>query len=87
MAASLSSVPVAERITPEALSEALRRPDAPHQPYARRVLEEAPESLLAGLVLDGVVDWPTLAEAAERYPPAKDETAAWLRDMARLAMA
>lgn len=50
-------------------------------------MEEASQALLAGLVLDGFTDWQTLAEAAERYPPGKDETAIWLKDMARLAMA
>ena len=87
MAASLVSVSVAETIAPEALSTALRDATAPNQPAARRLLEEAPAPLLAGLVAEGFTDWKTLAEAAERYPPAKDETAAWIRDMARLALA
>jgi hypothetical protein len=84
-AARSVSVSVARQITPGALRAALHDPAAPHQAYVRRLLEEGSEPLLAGLVLDGFTDWPTLARAAERFPPASDETAAWLRDMARLA--
>lgn len=87
MATSLVSIPVAESVAPEALSAALRDAAAPNQPAARRLLEEAPAPLLAGLVAEGFIDWKTLAEAAERYPPANDETAAWIRDMARLVLA
>ena len=87
MVASLASVSVADLIEPHELREALHDPRVPLQPHVRRLMEEAPEAMLAGLVLEGFTDWHTLAEAAERYPPAKDETAAWLRDMARLAVA
>jgi hypothetical protein len=87
MAASLVSVSVSEPVSAEMLHTALYDPTAPRQSAARQLMEEASEQLLAGLVLEGFIDWHTLAEAAERYPPAKDETAAWLRDMARLALA
>lgn len=87
MAESLVSVSVADPVPAETLRAALRDATAPHQPAARRLMEEAPAPLLAGLVAEGFIDWKTLAEAAERYPPANDETAAWIRDMARLAVA
>lgn len=66
------------------LAHALADPTAPQQAAARILLEEAKPIVLAGLVQEGVTDWATLAEAAERYPPGKDETAAWIREMARL---
>ena len=70
IATSLVSVSVADAITTEALRAALGNVGAPHQPAARRLMEEAPAPLLAGLVAEGFIDWRTLAEAAERYPPA-----------------
>lgn len=87
IATSFVGVSVADTITAEALQAALHDASAPFQPAARRLIEEAPAPLLAGLVAEGFIDWRTLAEAAERYPPANDETAAWIRDMARLALA
>ena len=69
------------------LRAALLDADAPGQPAARILLEEASAPLLADLVVEGFVGWRALAEAAERYPPGRHETASWLRDMARLTLA
>ncbi len=69
------------------LRAALLDPSAPGQPAARILLEEASAPLLADLVIEGFVGWRDLAKAAERYPPGRHETAAWIRDMARLALA
>lgn len=56
-------------------------------PAGHVLMEEAPISLLAGLVGEGLLNWGDLQEAAARSPPASDETAEWIRDMARLALA
>jgi len=87
MAVSFVNVSLPVAVDLDELLAALRDPTAPFQPSAHRLLEEAPAYLLAGLVAEDALDWRTLAEAAERYPPADDETAAWIRDMARLALA
>jgi hypothetical protein len=86
MALSRVSTSVSEPIGAAALQVALQDPSAPGQPYVRRLLEEASQQLLAGLVLEGFTTWAVLVEAADRYPPADDETTSWLRDMARLAL-
>jgi hypothetical protein len=64
------------------LLDPLVRPQAP----ARILLEECPAGLLADLVREGFLTWDELAAAAERHPPSDHETAAWIRDMARLAL-
>lgn len=87
MALSLVNASLPAPVAARALATALGDPNAPHQPAARILLEEAPAPLLAGLAAEGFTDWKTLAEAAERYPPARHETAIWLRDMVRLALA
>jgi hypothetical protein len=85
-AARSVSVSVADEIEPHELQAALHDPKAPYQAYVRRLMEEMSEKALAGLVLDGFNDWPTLVRAAERYPPVSHEAAAWLQNMVRLAV-
>jgi hypothetical protein len=87
MALNLVNASLPAPVTMKALNGALSDACAPCQPAARILLEEASAQLLAGLVAEGCTDWPILAGAAERYPPARHETATWLRDMARLALA
>lgn len=69
------------------LKAALLDPLSPAQAHARILMEEAPEPLFADLVREGFVSWQELAAAAERYPPDQHDTRAWIRDMARLALA
>jgi hypothetical protein len=69
------------------LRAAILDPHAPARAHARILLEEAPAPLFADLVREGFVTWPELAAATHRYPGMNHETAAWIRDMARLALA
>lgn len=68
------------------LQKALLDPGAPGQAHVRILLDEAPLQVLAGLVAEGFTRWSDLKIAAERWEPSHGETAAFIREMARLAM-
>jgi hypothetical protein len=87
MALSLVNTSRSELADGAILARAIADRTAPQQAAVRILMEEGSPIILAGLVAEGIADWSTIAGAAERYPPANDETAAWIRDMARLALA
>jgi len=87
LALNLVNISIPIPVAADTLHAALLDSAAPRQAAARILLEESAPTLLADLVDGGFIAWPELAAAAERYPPASHETAAWIRDMARLALA
>ena len=86
IALSIINTSTPKRITAKGLRKAILDPEAPGQAHVRLLLDEAPQQVLAGLVAEGFTSWRELQAAAERWRPAHGETAAFIREMARLAV-
>jgi len=86
IALSIINTSTPREIDAEGLLKALLDPAAPGQAYVRLLLEEVPHQILAGLVADGFTQWRDLEAAAKRWGPGRGETAAYIRDMARLTV-
>src|SRR3546814_5952163 len=58
-------------------------PDPLWRGHLRVFLEETSTEVLHGIVLEGHIDFPTLAAAVDVWGCDNDETRTWIRDMAR----
>lgn len=68
------------------LRDAVRNPNTKYRAQARLLLNEVSESVLAGLVIRQFVTWRELAELAQRVGIDSGDKAAFIRDMAGLAL-
>lgn len=87
MALNLVNTATPKRLDGPQLRAALLDPNQPGQAQVRVLLEEAPRAMLLGLVDDGWITWTELALACCRVPHLGGSNAAWIGEMAGLALA